>query len=513
MSGAGETGAVVGHPDLVVVGRAIWTGDGAVPGALLLRDGRIAHRAVGEVAWRALAGPGAEVIDAGNGLVVPGLHDNHTFFTAALLEHGGLDGGGLEDRDVVARVLRRLDEAPSALVLVRGLSGPAERGDGLIRDLAARIPEAAVVLLGARRAWLALSDGARAAVGDADAASNESLARLYRVLARDADVVRAAFVSRATAFSAHGVTSVKDIAFDDHLGMLPVLQSLSARDELGLRMAFALQPVAAPADLGFAERISSRRDGLRFHGFKLMTDGAFDEGGASLLDADAAQPDAVDWPLVRAEARRILDAGYRLALNADGDGAVRRCLDIFEEYARERGELPKGSGLSDVSLIHDVDIPRIAALGLVVETYPHVVRQEGFTRQLLTELLGARGGRLGPFAEMVRHGVHLTAGTDHPLFDPDLPQSLLSASERLLPRPGDGRWHEENGMSREEVIRSWTSRAGAAMQTPVGAGTFEPGAPADVAVFDRNLLEATTDDLAEAAVSATVRDGRVVYRA
>ncbi|MDN3310612.1 amidohydrolase family protein [Microbacterium oryzae] len=504
--------AAAGAPsagDVVVVGRALWTGEGAGPGALLLRGGRIAGRLAGEVAPRDLAGPEAEVIDAGDGLVVPGLHDTHTFFTAALLEHGGLDARALDDRSVVEGVLGALAAAPEELVFVRGLSGPSERGAGLARELASRAAGAAVALLGAERSWLVLTDAARMAVGDADAASNESLAGLYRVLAAEPHVVRRAFLARARAFSAHGVTSVKDIAFDDHLGMLPVLEDLALRDDLPVRMAYSLQPVTAPADLAYAEWAAHRNSGVRFHGFKLMTDGAFDEGGAALLGEDA---DAVDWDAVRAEAWRILDAGHRLALNADGDGAVRRCLEIFEEYARERGSLPPGAALSDVSLVAEADIPRVAALDLVVETYPHLVRQEGFTRELLTELLGSRSSRLGPFASMIRHGVHLTAGTDHPLFEPDLPQSLLSANERLLPHGEDGRWHPENGMSRVEVVRSWTSRAGAAMQTPAGAGTFDLGAPADIAVFDRNLLEAAPEELATASVMLTVQGGRVAYR-
>jgi predicted amidohydrolase YtcJ len=503
------------EPDTLVVGRWVWTGATTGPGAVFVRNGTIAWCMLGTTDVRDLVGPGTRIVDAGDGLVMPGIHDNHTFLTAALLDHGSIDGRGLGDEAVLGLLAETVREHPARTVLAGNLAGSADRGTRLTAELARRVPEAKAALLGDARAWLATTPRAGRELGECDPRSNESLAPLYAALARDERLVRDAMIATTRFFAAHGVTSLKDIAFDDYLGMLPVLGRLHDAGELPVRMAFAIQPVRAAADLSLADELRRRREGPRFHGFKLMTDGAFDEGTASLLDGDGLHgSDDVDWDGVERQARRILDAGHRLALNADGDGAVRRSVHILERYVRNGGRLPDGSGLSDVSLIHEEDIPRVAALDLVVETYPHLVRQDGFDRALLERLLDGRGHRLGPFRSLVRAGVRLTAGTDFPLFAPDVPQSILSASERLLPAVPDAepdRWFPENGMSREEVLRSWTSRPGAAMGAPFGAGAFLAGAPGDIAVFDRNLLTATPDELAEACVVLTLQAGRVTH--
>lgn len=64
-----------------------------------------------------------------------------------------------------------------------------------------------------------------------------------------------------------GVTSIKDIGFDQHSGLLPVLEELEAAGELPLRFHFALEPVLQPIDIPAGIQYKERYQG-RFSAFR-----------------------------------------------------------------------------------------------------------------------------------------------------------------------------------------------------------------------------------------------------
>lgn len=526
--------------DRVVVGRRIRSGaarpDVSGPGFVAMRGDRIIAVDTTDGPPDDLIGPRTEVVDAGDGLVVAGLHDNHTFFTSQLLEHGGMDVSALGDDSVLSAA--RAAAGRGERLVLRGLD--AARAGELVERIE---PEAGadVVAIADGRETIELTAAARHRLGALDPASNESLHALYAQLASDERSVRAAFSAAAERMYRGGVVSVKDIAFDTHLGMLPTIDGMLADGSLAVRYAFASQAVASRPDLDAADvwRVergqltegggipgrdsSDRRDRraqrerrARFHGFKLMTDGSFDELTADLLPPDdrwrAAQRSDVDYEALAAEAQRVLEAGFRLALNADGDGAARACLDVFESFAAA-GRLPAGSSLSDASLVDPVDAARLGRLGLVVETYPQLLRYPGYDRALLGELLGhERGSRLGAFRAMRAAGVRVTAGTDFPLFDPSLPEAMLSASERALRSGGlDERWATQNAVSRAEVLEMWTGAAASAMGEEGDWGALATGAAADVVIYDRDLLAVPAAELIGAEPTLVIASGRVVY--
>ena len=509
--------------DLIIRSEAVFdaaTGT-AAPGHVAVAGDRIL--AAGPGRGDDHAGPGTRVVDAGDGLVVPGLHDNHTFVTALMLEHAGTDVSACRTpADVVGALRQAPEPPPGGVLLARGATLGEEAHPALADALDQAFGDTPVVVLGREREWLVAGRAARRALGDGlDPASNEALAPLYAALARDTAVVRRTYTDTARRMAAQGVVSVKEIAFDDYLGMLPVLDDLTRSGDVHLRISFASQPVQAPADLAFGDRAREQyaTARLRFHGFKLMTDGSFDEFTGDLAgpaDAFTARQHAdVDYATLRAEARRIVAAGHTLALNADGDGAVARCLDVVEEMARDGMALPELLSLSDVSLITDEDARRAGALRVFCEVYTQLLLIDGYTTDLVRDILGPeREQRLGNHARLLAAGARLTSGTDLPLFFPALGEAMLSAADRRFPDGGpDGGWHPGRGLTRAQVVDSWTGTAAAAMGLDGWTGALRPGLRADVAVFDRDLLRVPTDRLAGSAAVLTVAGGTVVHEA
>src|SRR5687767_4324579 len=72
------------HPDFVVTGARVWTGDTLRPWAEAIATRGVHIVAVGTRAQiEALAGPATQRINAGGGFVAPGFIDNHTHFERA----------------------------------------------------------------------------------------------------------------------------------------------------------------------------------------------------------------------------------------------------------------------------------------------------------------------------------------------------------------------------------------------------------------------------------------------
>ncbi|MGH9258922.1 MAG: amidohydrolase, partial [Acidimicrobiales bacterium] len=99
--------------DILVIGRAVWTGtaDRPAPGAVAIAHGRIA--AVGDsAALTRFIGPRTELIVAGDGLVMPGFADGHTHFIDGGVQLASVD---LRTADSPQEFVRRLGEYARSL--------------------------------------------------------------------------------------------------------------------------------------------------------------------------------------------------------------------------------------------------------------------------------------------------------------------------------------------------------------------------------------------------------------
>jgi predicted amidohydrolase YtcJ len=113
---------------------------------------------------------------------------------------------------------------------------------------------------------------------------------------------------------------------------------------------------------------------------------------------------------------------------------------------------------------------------------------------------------------MLEANVPVTIGTDLPLFITSVPDSLYAASHRLFPdgSPAGG-WYPDQGMPPSEVLKAWTINGAKHCYMEEVTGTLEAGKYADIAVFDRDLLNASAGDIRDAQVILTIMGGKVTY--
>lgn len=125
----------------------------------------------------------------------------------------------------------------------------------------------------------------------------------------------------------------------------------------------------------------------------------------------------------------------------------------------------------------------------------------------------ANESRFYDYRSMLDANIPISIGTDLPLFLTSVPDSIYAATFRLFPdgSPPEG-WNVEQGMPASEVLKAWTLNGARHCGMEESTGTLE-AKYADIAVFDRNLLDTTAADIRDAQVVLTIAAGKITYDA
>jgi hypothetical protein len=470
-----------------------------------------AARALGRAVWSA---------DFGARTLMPGLVDDHTFFTGWAAALTGADMAGVSDAaGLTARLAAWGADRPGTPVLLgRELAGETyEALDPSILDDAFGDRAACVFTEGRDRCLM--NAAARERYGFApEACWSEKIAGLLAdILALPETPARYGDYMRA--LNAAGVTCVKEMVYDDHAGFMPVLEDLAEKGALTVRVSVQSQPVARPMNLALGRDLAGRLDGewLNFTGYNQMTD----RGVASEL-AELSEPyegrdyvvaAPIDWGALEADVLAADAEGFRFTLHCQGDGAVRKTVDIYEKCAHdEAGRLVRRHGITDLECSDPEDLARFGAMGGICEVYPQI-----FALDERDELLGMLERRVGErrFPKywnrraMVDAGCTVCCGTDLPLLFPDAGSSIYHASTG---RFSDGKpFNEGSTLTTAEVLEGWTANGAYDCGFEAVAGTLEPGKRADICVLDADVFALGAEKCREVGVALCVSDGRVVF--
>ena len=102
-----------------------------------------------------------------------------------------------------------------------------------------------------------------------------------------------------------GITSIKEMGFDDYCGFTDTLSELEKEDLLSLRVNFMSQPVKDNINFEYGEKMRNlyHSDKLCFSGYNQMTDGSVSEYNADLKKPykgkDFCCNQKIDWSKTR----------------------------------------------------------------------------------------------------------------------------------------------------------------------------------------------------------------------
>jgi len=528
------------EPALVLYRAAeIVTGDaaGRVASGLLVRDDRIA--AIGDAeALLTAADPGTRLVDLGGSTIVPGLIDAHCHISMLAYLLTGADCSEAEAPSIAAICRRLAASPPGPEGWITG-SGYAEYklSDGRhptrddLDDAVGATPcalfhlslhlcvvnSAALRELGLtddspdpEHGWLGRDGEGRLDGRLIEALALDLLGANMRVHLETLDAAgRAAFMMRAGAYLAGlGITSCSDAAAD--AGAFLALREAERRGELPVRVSvmFTYPEAAWLLTAGMTTGFGSDR--LRIGAVKLFCDGGMSSRTAAVDEPYEVAPydTGLLWyepDALAAVIRRCDEAGFQVAVHAQGERGIRTTLAAFEAVVSagnpHRHRIEHGGCFTP-------ELRSLAArLGI------HVVSQPGFLSSLgdgYIEAFGARRAEgLYPFASLELAGVLVAGSSDAPVIDAS---PFVGIRDAILRRT-DGGAHVAlaEAVAVERALAMYTRNAAFVLGHDDQVGSLEAGKLADFAVLDRNPLTVDAESLGETIVQLTVVGGVTTF--
>jgi predicted amidohydrolase YtcJ len=200
--------------------------------------------------------------------------------------------------------------------------------------------------------------------------------------------------------------------------------------------------------------------------------------------------------------------GYRLRPHAVGDAAIDEALDAFE-YANSQTPLTGRRWMIDHAfLLGPQHYERVKRLGLIINSqYMHNYELGALILKAWQRPLADRSE---PYREWLQNGLMFAGGSDGP---------ISYYAEPLLEIYGEvtrgtqwgGRLGPDQGISREDAIRSVTINGAYTTFEEKVKGSIEPGKYADFVILSGDIMKVPAEQIRSLKVLTTVLGGKPVY--
>lgn len=542
--------------NLIFRGGRVFTADGTaepIAAAVLVRDGRIA--AVGpedEVVRQAgEAGAGrTETVDLAGGLLIPGFVDAHVHPVQAGLERARCDLSELFGLpDYLDRIRAYAAANPGREWIYGGgwhmsafPAGLPHRShlDFVDRPVylvqrdhhAAWVNTRALEIAGIDRNTPDPPDGRieRDPDGTPSGVLHEGAMDLVGLLTprpTAQDLLDALLDAQRHLFSL-GITGWQDAIVGSYAGsddQLPAYLTAAASGALKARVVGALwwDRTRGAEQIEELKERRARAEGLPTFSagsVKIMQDGIPENFTAAVIEpycgcGGERGLSYVDPALLKEYVAELDRQGFQVHFHAIGERAVREALDSFDNTTPANRH-----HIAHVQIIEPSDVPRFAALGVTANLQPLWACHEPQMDELCIPFLGEeRSTWQYPFADLVRHGTRLAAGSDWPVSSPDPFQGMHVAVNRTVP-PADPSYDTHpaaktpflphQSLDLATILTAYT--AGSAWLNRSEAGVIAEGRPADLVVLDRDPFSLPPAEIHTTKPVMTFVNGECVYQ-
>lgn len=363
---------------------------------------------------------GDEVLDAGGGEVIPGLHDHHVHLRAAVAARQSVDvsvAASPADFDVIVSAAGAA-AGPQAWLRITGwnehAAGPVDRHrlDALTGQVPVRVQHrsGAMWVLNSRALAQAGADSCdlTGVERDDDGAPTGRLLRMDDWLGD-----RLATLPEARASGSFAAGLAEYAAEAARAGVTGFTDATPGRDQAD---------VAELTQLAGASAVPQRLvlmgpPGLREPGSSRVT-----LGPQKLILDDATLPTAGDLAAIIARAHQ---AGSPVALHCVTAGQLLVSLAALEQAG------PAGDRIEHAGIVPPGCAEQLARLGIAVVTNPGFIADRG--DDYLREVPAAEQGWLYPCASLISVGLTVAAGTDAPFGPADPWRCIGAAATRATP--------------------------------------------------------------------------------
>ncbi len=213
------------------------------------------------------------------------------------------------------------------------------------------------------------------------------------------------------------------------------------------------------------------------------------------------------------ETRRMIleyhEAGFQIAVHANGDRAIEIVLDGFEAALRKFPRENHRHRIEHCSVVTDEILARMKALNLIAVPFASYVWHHG--EKILPFYGEARAARIFPHKSFLNFGIGVAGSTDNPCapYEP-----LLGIQSCVTRRSKDGVLLGENQkLTLAEALKIYTLGSAYASFEENRKGSLKPGKLADVVVLKEDITRVSPDEIKDIPISLTMVGGDVKYHA
>lgn len=530
-------------PDLVFTNANIRTLNHYNPTAeaLSVKDGRITRVGTND---RVLAdrGTATEVIDAKGGTILPGFIDPHVHIVMGAALSAFIDVRPMTCAtidDVLAKIKAGAAKATSgAWIMARGFDPSITKGNADItrKELDAVAPANPLFMLNASGHLAYVNSKAIELSGVTDATPDPGAGGRYfkdangkltgvvaggsayppfmRLLPRATpDILIDAATRALNNAASKGCTMLVDCGLGAFAGPdeLQILKALIAQKKSPVRLAAFMTSVNMDAWLQNPEIVPENGDDwLRLLGFKFWSDGS-NQGNTGYQRERYKNVDSrgvLSFPAdeLAAGVKRAHDAGWQIAIHANGDAAIDVTLDAYEAALIANPRTDHRHRIEHCSIAWDEHFARMRKFGITPSFLIGHVYYWG--RAFRDKILGPeRAARLDATASALNAGVRFTLHSDYDVTEIGPLRCMENAVTRIM-RDGGEVLAPEECITAEQAIRSMTIDAAYQARMDHAVGTLDPGKYADLVVLEEDPMAVEPTRISQIAIRETWVEGK-----
>jgi predicted amidohydrolase YtcJ len=320
---------------------------------------------------------------------------------------------------------------------------------------------------------------------------------------------KALLAAQSNCFAA-GLTSVTDCGLDKSTILL--MQEMQNRSELKMRVNAMLNPTEENFEY-FVKKGPVKTEKLVVNTIKLYADGALGSRGALLLKDYSDNPGNQGLQIETQEyydeiCKLAYDNNYIMATHAIGDSANRLVLNTYAKFLK--GKNDRRWRIEHAQIVNQDDFSKFAEFSIVPSIQAtHCTSDMSWAENRVGEerIKGAYA-----YQTLLGQNGWLPNGTDFPVENIEplftFYSSVFRTDHNGFP---EGGWQVEEGLTREQTLRSMTIWAAKASFEENEKGSLEPGKYADFVILDTDLMSASPQEVLNTEIESTWIGGEKVF--
>jgi hypothetical protein len=291
------------------------------------------------------------------------------------------------------------------------------------------------------------------------------------------------------------------------------MQEMQNRGELKMRINAMLNPTEENFEF-FVKKGPLVTEKLVVRTIKMYADGALGSRGALLLEEYSDNPGNRGLQIETQEyydkiCQLAFDNNFIVATHAIGDSANRLVLNTYAKFLKSKND--RRWRIEHTQIINSNDFQKFAEFSVV----PSIQATH------CTSDMYWAGNRVGEerikgayaYQTLLSQNGWLPNGTDFPVENIEplftFYSSVFRTDHKGFP---EGGWQLEEGLTREQTLRTMTIWAAKAAFEENEKGNLEPGKFADFVILDTDLLTATPQQVLDSKIESTWIGGQKVFK-